>query len=103
MILGSGRRRKIGENGEESVETWVEWVQRTTRQAEELQEKYGLTDWLTIHRQRKIKWAEQLAVEDRNTWAGRLAEWQPDPNRHSRPRGRPRRRWDDDLREWREE
>eukprot|EP00973_Karenia_brevis_P030565 4215828-Karenia_brevis.AAC.1 len=34
MILGSGRRKMISEDGCETVETWVDWVQRTTHRAE---------------------------------------------------------------------
>ena len=97
MILGSGRRTATSENGSDELEPWVDWVRRTTHEAEARLKKLNLDDWVTVHQRVKIEWARKLATEDRHTWAFRLLAWEPDPCNYKRAQARPRRRWLDDI------
>ena len=69
MILGSGRRTATSENGSDELEPWVDWVRRTTHEAEARLKKLNFDDWVTVHQRVKIEWAQKLATEDRHTWA----------------------------------
>ena len=95
LILGSRRKPSVTEDGD--VESWVDWLRRTTHEAEDRLAKLNMDDWITIHRQKKLEWARKLAMEESITWAGRLAEWQPDHFTYTRRQARPRRRWSDDI------
>ena len=97
MILGSGRRANT--TTPDGVDTWVEWVRRTTREAETCLQELQLDDWITTHRRQKLEWARRLAVEKNRTWASRVLDWDPDPFKYKRLHARPRRRWLDDIAE----
>ena len=47
MILGT-RRKYVGDH--ETVETYVEWIQRAIRELEIMMDKYGVKDWVTLQR-----------------------------------------------------
>ena len=49
MIVGT-RRKYMDEN--KTPETYVEWVQRATREAENMMDKYSIQDWITLQRRR---------------------------------------------------
>jgi hypothetical protein len=93
MIVGSGRRRE--QNNE--VESWVEWIKRTTHKAEELLKRHNLDDWITTYKRRKFMWARELATKGQCTWAFKALMWQPDECTHRRKQARPRQRWIDDI------
>ena len=48
-----------------------------------------------IEMDRTWKWAGHIARMKGNRWPKRCTEWQP--RRRKRSRGRPRRRWQDDI------
>ena len=45
-----------------------------TRRSEELAESYGSTDWILLHKHRKWKLAEKVAIHADNRWAQRLLQ-----------------------------
>ena len=55
----------------------------------------GVTDIIRNIRESKHRWAGHMARRYDNRWAIRVTEWLP--RGHKRPRGRPRRRWCNDL------
>ena len=95
MILGS--KRKPCATTPNGVETWLDWVRRTTREAEMRLAKLNIDDWIIIQRKQKLDWARKLATEENQTWASRILDWQPDPCKFGRLQARPRRRWVDDM------
>ena len=98
IILGSGRRRQMdGPGGEDLLEPWVDWIQRTTHDIEARMSRLRCPNWVEIQHDRKRRWAERLMTTDTQTWAFRLLQWEPDPYKFGRACGRPRRRWSDSL------
>jgi len=75
---------------------WVEWIQRTTHQAEAKFAQLNIEDWVTGCHKRKLEWAGTLA-ENKQNWVSRVIAWQPDQNKHKRAHARPRRRWIDEI------
>jgi hypothetical protein len=96
MILGSGRRPKseAAETDQDQVETYVEWIQRATRQAEQIMHTYGVADWVYHQRNRLWKWAAKVARLQDSRWSHEILFWSPEG---WRPQGRPRVRWTDQL------
>jgi len=60
-----------------------------------LKEKVPLEDARVLALRRKWQWARRLAKMEGERWAKRMTEWQP--REWARRRGRPKRRWRDDL------
>ena len=58
-----GKRRLTTEDG---LETWVDWVKRTTRHARLAMEKHGVADWV-VERRSRVRW-----------WRNRLTSMQDD-------------------------
>ena len=97
LILGQGRRRHLADSGF-TLETWVEWIQRVTRRAEEKMQELGYLEWTALQRRQKPQWAEKLEEFDEDRWARVAYKWRPELFLHTaRARGRPRKRWTDDL------
>ena len=61
-----------------------------------IRSKTGVTDVIATIARRKWKWAGHIARLEKSRWTRRVLEWRPRPN--TRPRGRPPRRWVDDIR-----
>ena len=76
-------------------ETWVEFIQRTTRIAESQLQKANVRDWVEEQRRRKWEWAGHTARRSDGRWATRILEWKPTTG--TRRVGRPTKRWTDDL------
>jgi len=98
IIFGSGRRAK---NGHE-IETWVDWIKRTTSEIESKMRRINIEDWIAVSRRRKYRWAARVASLDESRWAKKAAHWAPHEQRSTykttfRRRGRPAARWSDDL------
>jgi hypothetical protein len=85
-------RRRAGPD----VETWVEYMQRSAKQVDELSAKLGMDTWTTIYRRRKWTFAGKTARRTDHRWSQRILEWKPNFG-HGRSRGRPKTRWTDDL------
>ena len=63
-----------------------------------IREKTGISDILEIITKTRWKWAGHVARMKDNRWTVRCTEWQV--RNGKRTRGRPRRRWRDDLQQW---
>jgi hypothetical protein len=75
-------------------ETWVEWIKRATKTAEELSAKAKVTDWIEGQRKRKWGFAGHTMRRDDGRWSRLLLEWRPIGNRSV---GHPKTRWTDVL------
>lgn len=95
-MLGSSRPIHGSAPERRSVEAYVEQIQRTTRSAEALFERFGSTSWISAHRFRKWKLAARISKASDGRWSQALLQWRP---LHGRGRdvGRPRVRWSDEL------
>ena len=91
------------ENEEGMLETWVEWIRRTTREAEGHLENTGIEKWITQIRRQKWRCAQRHATLDPDRWSHVAMIWNPLIHyRNSRGRGhrkvaRPKTRWVDDV------
>ena len=93
LILGHGRRRLTTDSGIE-LETWVEWIQRVTRRAEQKMKEFGYLDWSTLQHRQKLQWSKKLEEFEEARWARLAYHWRPDLSIKTwRARGRPRKRW----------
>ena len=82
------------------LETWEQWIRRTTHEAERHFKKLGVDDWVTYQRRRKWRWAMRVSSDAEIKWTRRALEW--DPTLHpelqaTRRQARPRTRWTDDI------
>jgi len=112
-ILGKGRQRAApaqggSESGEESTDTagesdqeeeevmesWVDWMRRTTGEAEAAMKAVGVTDWVAEQRRRKWRWAGHVLRRTDGRWTRKVLDWRPDGVRRQ---GRPVTRWTDSL------
>ena len=84
-----------GEDTELDLETWVDWIMRTTGIIEEQLRQTGLDDWCKGIRRKKWRWAGHLARREDGRWSTKLLDWQPSQGR--RRIGRLCRRWADEL------
>jgi hypothetical protein len=91
-ILG---RRRLVVGPENVLETWVEWMIRTTREACAQMADAGIPDWVDIYRERQTAWLHRLAKTDEHRWTVRALYWEPPGCRR---RGHPRTRWLDQAR-----
>ena len=85
---------------EESLEPWVDWIKRCTREVEAQMASLNLDDWVTEQKRRKWRWARKVATENTIKWTTTSLLWDPtaDPRFLARrQRGRPTKRWDDDI------
>ena len=96
--LESARRsmlRRIVGVDRKPDETWVEWITRTTRHAEDHLNRAGLDDWVTAVKKKKWRWAGHLARRCDGRWSHKILAWEP--SKGYRIRGRPCKRWRDEL------
>ena len=88
---------------EETLEPWHEWIQRSTREAEERMRKLKMKDWVHLQRQRKWAWAKKIATIGEDSWILKPLKWDPSPQMNlseNRNVGRPKMRWADDIRQY---
>ena len=119
MILGSGRQRlkrrtssasgltdssatspdTDAKIGDENVESWIQWVVRTTQTIETHAVRNKIDDWCLTWRRRTWRFARRVAYDSSGKWTLRAAMW--DANRDKRAKGRPpnrpHKRWSDDI------
>ena len=50
------------ENCTENLEPWVDWIRRSTHEAERRMKELKLEDWVSLHRRRKWRWARKVAT-----------------------------------------
>jgi len=98
MILGKGRLLVSNGGGglqdEWERENWVEWIKRTTVEAESAMKKACVAEWVEEQRRRKWRMAGKVARCSDNRWTKQILEWKPVGRR--RP-GRPNARWADQI------
>ena len=93
-MFGGGRH--VDHAGD--IETYVTWVTRVTRQAEQLMTAADAEDWLLMHRRRQLRFAGKCARQLDGRWNAALLTWRPSCDKGRRV-GRPYLRWDDCLQE----
>ena len=80
----------------EKEEDWIEYIKRSTKEAEEHMKKMKIPCWIETHRRLKWRMARRLVSlpEDK------IFDWHPGLDnkiKTRRPVGRPERRWEDDI------
>ena len=86
-------RRKVSEaSGEQTLETWVDYMQRSTRAVEEIAHKLRLESWPRTFRRRKWRFAGKTARNLDGRWSHELLDWRPSIGL-GRDVGRPVARW----------
>ena len=83
---------------DETLELWVDWIKRCTRQAENVLQDLGINDWVTLQRQQKVALARRIESHSHDRWTIRSLEWDPeaDPRLQAKRKPhRPAKRWSD--------
>ena len=75
---------------------YIKLIEKVTNKI--IREKTGVNDILEAITKTRWKWAGHVARMNDNRWTVRCTEWQVRSGKRSR--GRPRRRWRDDLQQW---
>ena len=82
--------------GKKRDEAWPDYMRRATRTAEDLVERHGGNDWISLYRRRRWAFASKTAAKTDGRWTSRLLHWIPFfrclPYRSV---GRPHTRWED--------
>ena len=84
----------------ELIEPWVDWIRRSTREAEECIESLRIEDWISQQRLKKWRWLQRVASMPHGEWSRQAILWDPclcPELRAHRRAGRPRTRWIDDI------
>ena len=87
----------------ENEEDWIEYIKRSTKEAEEHMEKHKIKCWIEVHRRQKWRMARRIITLPAKRWNRRVFNWHPGLDTSIRARrqvGRPKRRWEDDLNEF---
>ena len=77
------------------METWVEWMQRTTGWAEDELKKLKIEDWMTQQKRAHWRWAGHITRLTDDRWTARALMWSPTDGK--RKVGRQKKRWVDDI------
>ena len=72
----------------------VEWIKAATAKAKNTMARYGIRKWTDTQSAKKWAWAGKVAQMHEGRWTSVLLAWIPHA---SRPRGRPKKRWVDDI------
>ena len=79
-------------------EDLTDYIKRATHTSEDLAEKFGSKDWVSLQRSKKWSLAGRTAAQTDGRWNQRLLSWRPwcrcFPHRRV---GRPAKRWEDDI------
>ena len=104
--------RKIAGPRRRPEETWVDWIQRSTRIARSLAQHAGVRMWLETHLQSKWRWAGHIIRMQDDRLAKRAVEWRDSVWWHAevtnftghlrlrRPHKSHWFRWEDDLKRY---
>ena len=87
----------------ENEEAWIEFIKRSTTEAEEHMEKYKIPCWIELHSRTKWRMAPSIVFLNDKRWNKRVFDWHLGLDtsiRAGRQIGRPKRRWEDDLNEF---
>jgi hypothetical protein len=77
-------------------ETWIEYMQRSAQQLDDLSSSLGLEPWSHLFRRRKWDFAGKVARRTDFRWSQRLILWRP-LHAKGRDQGHPKTRWEDEL------
>ena len=83
-----------------NLESWVEWIKRSTREAEKHMSSLGIDDWIQQQRRRKWRWFQHVAQSFSCEWMHKVLMWSPPEHPKlisQRRQSRPKRRWLDDI------
>ena len=88
---------------EDPLESWVDWMKRTARDAEDKLRKLKIDDWVTMQQKQKWNWAARVAQHNEYRWTFHAIRW--DPLLHTKRSGlrkqdRPQKRWHDNITEY---
>ena len=81
-------------------EDWIEYTKRSTEEAIEKMESAKIRCWNKTHQKMKWKLAQRIATSPSDRWLRKAADWNPELStryRTNRAIGRPRKRWEDDM------
>ena len=84
-------------------EDWIEYIKRSTKEAEEHMKKLKIPCWIETHRRLKWRTARRIVSLPKERWTRKIFDWHPgldDTIKTRRPVGRPKRRWEDDINEF---
>lgn len=82
------------------MESWPDFIKRSTQTAERLAQKFNVECWLTHYFRCKWRWAMRIANQDVERWSSMASRWDPqihDERPCQRNQARPRKRWEDDI------
>eukprot|EP00973_Karenia_brevis_P041975 5811291-Karenia_brevis.AAC.1 len=85
---------------EDTLEPWLDWIKRVTRESDNILKDLNLEDWLTTWRRRIWSFAGKLARESTHKWSWKVLAWDPNNNQRNlthRRHARPRKRWTSDI------
>eukprot|EP00973_Karenia_brevis_P051974 7219106-Karenia_brevis.AAC.1 len=83
------------EDEELELESWLDWIRRSTEISEEQLQRLGKDDWVKAQRRRKWRLAGHLARRTDGRWSRKAIFWRPHDS--YRCPGHPRKRWRDGL------
>ena len=86
-----GNKRLIS-SGSSELETWVDWIKRTTEDVRHLMQIHKIPEWVGLQRIAMKKWLGKVEAMSSNRWAKIVLNWHPTG---FRSRGRPVIRWVD--------
>ena len=87
----------------ENEEDWIEYIKRSTKEAEEHMKKQEIPCWIETHRRLKWRMARRIVTLPEKRWTKRIFDWHPALDTSIKTRrqvGRPKRKWEDDLSEF---
>ena len=87
----------------EKEEDWIEYIKRSTKEAEDYMKKMKLPCWIEIHRRLKWRMANRIVSLPEERWTRKIFDWHPGLDNKIKTRrlvGRPKRRWEDDINEF---
>ena len=87
----------------EKEEEWIEYIKRSTKEAEEYMKNMKIPCWIEIHRRQKWRMTSRIASLPKEIWTSKIFHWHPGLDNKIKTRrlvGRPKRRWEDDINEF---
>ena len=83
----------------ENEEDWINYINRSTKEADEHMEKLNVKCWIEVHRRMKWRMARRIITLPEKRWSRRVFNWHPGLDSNIKAK-RPKRRWEDDLNEF---
>eukprot|EP00973_Karenia_brevis_P030807 4249531-Karenia_brevis.AAC.1 len=80
------------------LESYVAWIQRATRIAEDALSRANLEDWVNMQRRWKWRWAGHAARRTDHRWSCEVLDWNVCNGRRSP--GHPLKRWQDSINDY---